>query len=68
MDQDYVDGVMDIAKNITSNTNRLDRFFSIVIDMTMKRFGCSAEEAFEFFAEVYSVAFGDALRNQEDCE
>lgn len=68
MNQEYVDGVLDIAKDVSSDTDKLDRFFSIVIDMTMKRFGCSAEEAFEFFAEVYSVAFGDALRNQEDCE
>lgn len=68
MDQEYVDGLMNITNNIMSETDKLDRFFSIVIDMTMKRFGCSAEEAFEFFAEVYSVAFGDALRNQEDCE
>lgn len=68
MNQEYVDGVLDIAKDISSDTDKLDRFFSVVIDMTMKRFGCSAEEAFEFFEEVFSVAFGDALRNQEDCE
>lgn len=68
MDQEYVDGVLDIVKDVSNDTDKLDRFFSIVIDMTMKRFGCSAEEAFEFFAEVYSAAFDDALRNQDDCE
>ena len=68
MDQEYVDGLLDVTGEIARDEGMKNRFFDIVITRTMKRFGCTAEEAVEFFGEVFSEAYGDALANLEDCK
>lgn len=68
MDQEYVDGLLDVTGEIARDEGMKNRFFDIVITRTMERFGCTAEEAAEFFGEVFSEAYGGALANLEDCE
>ena len=68
MDQEYVDGLLDVTGEIARDEGMKNRFFVIVITRTMERFSCTAEEAAEFFGEVFSEAFGDALANLENLE
>lgn len=42
MDQEYVDGLLDVTGEIARDEGMKNRFFDIVITRTMERFGCTA--------------------------